>query len=102
MTGNFEIHELFAWISGLVIPILVVACFTTIKILRRIVYMLENPKSHGFGTDGMHELHGEVIQLAQAQLRATRELIHYTRYLAKTSNGGHDPPPYVSDPENHG
>lgn len=100
--NEFEAHELLAWLSGIIVPILLVAWIATNRLLRRIVDMLENPQVHGFGTDGMHELHGEVIKLAEAQLRATRELIHYTKYLAKSSNGGHEPPPYVSDPENHG
>ena len=67
--------------------------------LRRLITMHEKPDAFGFGTGGMREEQDKANDLAKSQLRATQELIYYTKYLAKSSNGGTEPPPYVSDPD---
>jgi hypothetical protein len=93
-----DIKDAIVWIAGIGVPIMVVWQTRLGTMVRKVLYMLENPIAHGFGTEGMAQRHDDAIELAHRQLRATKELIHYTRYVAKNSNGGGEPPPYVGDP----
>ena len=91
--------QIILWLAGIGVPIMILSQWRLGTMIRRLITMHEQPDAYGFGTGGIREQQTKIVDIAKSQLRATQELIYYTKWAAKNSNGGTEPPPYVGNPE---
>ena len=91
------------WMSvtvAVVIP-LVIWGYCVYQMIKKLLEMHESPDKYFFGTKKTNELilksGREITTALTAHTHCLNELVHYTKWMAKISNDGQDPPPHVPE-----